>query len=101
MRINLSHCHFLRLFDISNPMLINEAPLQKNLIVRSFSSQEKKEISDIESRLMHLGFFWGETIRITHRAPFFQQPYLVEVRGRLVALSQEEASMIEVEVVEE
>ena len=87
-------------FDIPNTMSINEAPLGIKLIVRSFHVSEEGELSDLESRLMHLGFFHGEAIKITHRAPLFKEPFLVEVRGRLVALSSEEAKLVEVEVAE-
>jgi Fe2+ transport system protein FeoA len=79
-------------------MLISDAPLKTNLVVRSFAPKNEGEISDLQSRLMHLGFFAGETIRITHRAPLFKEPFLVEVRGRLVALTRSEASLVEVEV---
>jgi Fe2+ transport system protein FeoA len=79
-------------------MTINQAPMQKNLIVRSFSIQEVREFSDIESRLMHLGFLDGEIIKITKKAPLFKEPLLVEVRGRSVALSFEEAELVRVEV---
>jgi Fe2+ transport system protein FeoA len=47
---------------------------------------------------MHLGFFYGETIRIVKKAPLFNEPFLVEVRGRMVALSKNEALLVQVEV---
>jgi Fe2+ transport system protein FeoA len=77
---------------------INEAPLTRPLIIRSFDSERIQEISDIESRLMHLGFIHGAQIVLKQKAPLFQQPYLVEVRGRLVALSLSEAVLVQVEV---
>lgn len=80
-------------------MTINEAPLEKPLLVCSFHSSSNKEISDIESRLMHLGFIDGQVIRVMKKAPLFKEPLLVEVRGRLVALSLVEASLVSVEVV--
>lgn len=79
-------------------MTINQAPMHKKLIVRSFSNNEIKEFSDIESRLMHLGFIDGATIKITRKAPLFKEPLLVEVRGRSVALSFTEAELVRVEV---
>ena len=85
-------------FDIPNSMSIIEAPLHTALIVSSFHEGETREFSDLESRLMHLGFFHGEIIKITHRAPIFQEPFLVEVRGRSVALTREEAMLVKVEV---
>lgn len=81
-------------------MTINEAPLNKKLTVLSFSDEEERNLNDIEARLMHLGFLAGHTIRITRRAPLFKEPMLIEVRGRLVALSREEAMLVTVEVQE-
>lgn len=79
-------------------MTINQAPLNQNLIVRSFTMAESREFSEIESRLMHLGFIDGERIRIMRKAPFFNAPLLIEVRGRNVALTLEEANLVKVEV---
>jgi Fe2+ transport system protein FeoA len=79
-------------------MTINQAPLNARLVVRSFPGHDDREISDLESRLMHLGFLHGEVIRVTRKAPLFREPLLVEVRGRSVALSSEEAGLVEVEV---
>lgn len=79
-------------------MTINQAPLNTKLIVRSFTIHDVREFSDIESRLMHLGFMDGEEIRITRKAPLFKGPLLVEVRGRSVALTSDEAGLVLVEV---
>lgn len=79
-------------------MTINQAPLNQKLIVRSFHKDEIKEISDIESRLMHLGFFAGQTVKVTKKPLIFKEPVLVEVRGRQVALSATEAALVEVEI---
>lgn len=80
-------------------MTINQAPLHKKLIVRSFGTSElKNDWSDLESRLMHLGFIYGQSISIKKKAPLFQEPLLVEVRGRLIALSFDEAELVLVEV---
>ncbi len=79
-------------------MTVKEAPINTKLIVRSFHKDDMRELSDIESRLMHLGFMDGENIRITRRAPFSLGPLLIEVRGRSVALTPDEASLISVEV---
>ena len=81
-------------------MTINQAPLKANLIVRSFSNEESRDFTEVESRLMHLGFMDGEMIRIVKKAPLFKEPLLVEVRGRSVALSFEEAALVRVEVAE-
>lgn len=79
-------------------MTIKEAPLNTRLIVRSFTINDDREFSDIESRLMHLGFMDGEIIKVTRKAPLFKEPLLVEVRGRLVALTSDEARLVAVEV---
>jgi Fe2+ transport system protein FeoA len=79
-------------------MTINQAPMNTKLIVRSFSIQEVREFSDIESRLMHLGFLDGEPITVIKKAALFKEPLLVEVRGRSVALSFSEAELVKVEV---
>lgn len=72
--------------------------MHKSLKVLSFSSSDLRELSDVESRLMHLGFSDGQTIIVKKKAPLFQEPILVEVRGRSVALSLSEAMLVEVEV---
>ncbi len=79
-------------------MTINLAPLNQKLTVRSLSEQDNNELSDIESRLMHLGFIDGAVIVVKRKAPLFQEPLLVEVRGRLIALTKDEAELVKVEV---
>lgn len=79
-------------------MTIDLAPLNQKLVVRSFHPEEERLFSELESRLMHLGFFAGEFIRIVKKAPMFQEPFLVEVRGRMVALTKSEAALVKVEV---
>jgi Fe2+ transport system protein FeoA len=81
-------------------MTINQAPLQRKLIVLSFPDHEERDMSDIESRLMHLGFIHGAMVRLIRKAPLFREPLLVEVRGRSIALSSEEAELVLVEVME-
>ena len=79
-------------------MTISEAPLHSILKVSSFDSDGPGELTDIQSRLMLLGFIHGEKIIIKKKAPIFQEPILVEVRGRMIALTKNEASMVTVEV---
>jgi Fe2+ transport system protein FeoA len=79
-------------------MTINQAPLNVKLIVRSFHLSESRDFSDIESRLMHLGFMDGQSVRVLKKAPLFKEPLLVEVRGRSVVLSFDEAQLVRVEV---
>jgi Fe2+ transport system protein FeoA len=80
-------------------MTLNEASLNQRLKVLSFSDEEHIELNDLESRLIHLGFHFGSMIRIVRRAPLFQEPLLVEVRGRLVAMTLSESLLIKVEAV--
>ncbi len=77
-------------------MTINKAPLNTKLKVHSFAVSDARELSDIESRLMHLGFISGAVVELKKKAPFFEGPYLVEVRGRLIALTKSEAELLEV-----
>ena len=79
-------------------MTINQAPLHKKLSISAAESKKADAISDLESRLMHLGFVDGAVIEVKLKAPLFQEPLLVEVRGRLVALTKSEAEMVQVEV---
>jgi Fe2+ transport system protein FeoA len=79
-------------------MNISHAPLDSSLTVTSFSLDDARELSEIESRLMHLGFINGAQVVLKKRAPFFKEPILVEVRGRMIALTLSEASLVQVEV---
>ncbi len=79
-------------------MTIDEAPLHRKLVIAPISDRPVQDISDVESRLMHLGFIEGAKIEIKLKAPIFHEPFLVEVRGRMVALSKSEAQMVRVEV---
>lgn len=79
-------------------MTLNQAPLNVTLTVSPLTHHESDDISDIASRLMHLGFVQGEKIKITRKAPLFKEPLLVEVRGRLIALSSSEAELVQVKV---
>jgi Fe2+ transport system protein FeoA len=77
-------------------MTLYSAPISKPLTVRSFSEDHAVDISDLESRLMHFGFVHGATIVIRKKSFFFKGPLLVEVRGRLIALTKSEADLVEV-----
>ena len=79
-------------------MTISDAPLNSTLKVTSFHSDDHISLSDLESRLMLLGFIHGELIIVKKKAPIFKEPILVEVRGRMVALTKSEAELVDVEV---
>ena len=86
------------MFGTPNIMKLNQAPLNTKLIVRSFPDSDLNQLNDLESRLMHLGFTHGGVVQVTKKAALFQEPLLVEVRGRLIVMSALEAALIEVEV---
>lgn len=79
-------------------MTIYEAPLNVNVIVQSLHD-ESKEYSDLESRLMHFGFVHDAVIKVTKRAALFKDPLLVEVRGRLIALTKSEAQLVQIKAI--
>lgn len=79
-------------------MTIGEAPLNTKLTVRSFRVDEVRDFSEVESRLMLLGFLSGSVVVVVKKAPFFNDPILVDVRGRMIALSRDEAMLINVEI---
>lgn len=72
------------------------APLNKKLVVQEILTQGT-ELGPVESRLMHLGFIKNEPVILIQKAPYFQIPILVEVKGRRIALSLEEAKRVQVE----
>jgi Fe2+ transport system protein FeoA len=78
-------------------MTINEAPLNIKVTIQ-LQQHLQGEMSDVESRLMHLGFIQGAKVEVKRKSPFFRGPILVEVRGRIVALSQDEAQLVNVEL---
>ena len=78
-------------------MTINEAPLNKKMTIQ-YHQYPQGEMSDLESRLMHLGFIEGAQVEVKRKSPFIRGPLLVEVRGRIVALSQDEARLVNVEL---
>lgn len=92
-------CQIWREFDISNDMMtLDLAPINKKLLICTISSQND-DLGPVESRLMHLGFIRNEPILLIQKAPYFQVPILVEVKGRRIALSLEEAKLVQVEEV--
>lgn len=80
-------------------MTLDLAPLNKKLIICGVRP-EQMELGPVESRLMHLGFIKNEPVILIQKAPYFQIPILVEIKGRRIALSLEEAKRVQVEEVE-
>ena len=78
-------------------MTINDAPLNQKVAISAPHTTER-ELSDVESRLMHLGFIEGAKVEVKRKTTLLNGPLLVEVRGRVVALSQAEAQLIRVEI---
>lgn len=79
-------------------MTLADAALHSRLKVLSFPDKDLEELSDMESRLIHLGFHHGGIVKVVKKAPLFKEPYLVEVRGRMIAMTRDEALLISVEV---
>jgi len=77
-------------------MTINEAPVLKKVSITA--PQTRSNLSDVESRLMHLGFIEGAKIVVKRKSPLLNGPLLVEVRGRVVALTHSEAELVRVEL---
>lgn len=77
-------------------MTLYSAPTLKFLTVTSFSEDHSQDISDTESRLMHFGFIHGAQVMVKKKSLLFTGPLLVEVRGRLIALTKAEADLVEV-----
>lgn len=50
----------------------------------------------VARRLMEMGFLEGAYATVVHVAPFGADPIAVRVRGTLVALRRQEASLVEV-----
>lgn len=51
---------------------------------------------DLFIRLNHLGFVSGETIKLCSVSPVFKGSVLVDIRGAKIALSEDEAKIINV-----
>lgn len=77
-------------------MTLDMAPLNKKMLVHDIGS-ENADLGPVQSRLLHLGFIKNEPLILIQKAPYFDVPILVEVRGRRIALSLEEAQMVRVE----
>lgn len=55
-------------------------------------------LSSISRRLMEMGFLEGTVAEVVHVAPFGADPIAVRVRGTLVALRRQEASLVTVQL---
>lgn len=64
-------------------------------------SGQIKSIRDDDSalgrRFMMMGIVEGDSVEIVHEAPFSKDPFVIRVRGGLLALRRNEAKLIEVE----
>jgi Fe2+ transport system protein FeoA len=78
-------------------MTLNEATINQELLVLSPQHAGETELSDVEARLMQLGFIPGARVAVRKKTPLFASPLLVEVRGRWIALTKEEAGLVSVQ----
>lgn len=51
---------------------------------------------DMGTRLLHLGFLPGEIVRVIRKTPFTSDSLLIEVRGTKMALTKNEAKLINI-----
>lgn len=56
--------------------------------------------SDSILRLMQYGFIEGTKLKVLRKAPVFKDPMLIELRGSQIVISKDEASCIQVKLVE-
>ena len=74
-------------------MTLNSAPINKKLLVAQVTGVHE-EMDHLQSRLMHLGFIKDEPVFLIQKAPYFGVPLLVEIKGRRIALSFDEAELV-------
>lgn len=84
----------------SSESLVALSDLQVGSEGRVFSVTQKSGFEEcmIIKRFMRMGFLRGELVKIIQKAPLFQTPILVEVRGSRIALSADEARLVQIEV---
>lgn len=57
-------------------------------------------VQDSSQRFLEMGFLEGAFVKVIHEAPFGGDPFVVHVRGSLLALRRDEANQIEVSLCE-
>lgn len=76
--------------ELISSVKLTELPLQAESPIQALEGDPV-----LVSRLRELGFIRGELVRVVGRAPF-GEPWLVELRGALVALRKQEAECVRV-----
>jgi ferrous iron transport protein A len=77
---------------VSRPVRLGELqPGQGGTITQIEGSEARGSVA---RRLMEMGFLEGAHAEIVHVAPFGADPIAVRVRGTLVALRRQEASLV-------
>jgi len=77
-------------------------PLERARIleVGTPSRVSSAETEDLIRALLEMGVVEGSEVQILHVAPWSQDPIAIEVRGALIALRRQEASLVRVERVQ-
>ncbi len=72
--------------------------LHQAIILKEYQITEIDFQTDLEmsTRLMHLGFLPGETIKVIRKTPFTSDSLLIEVRGTKMALTKNEAKLVNI-----
>ncbi len=72
--------------------------LHQAIILKEYQITEINFQVDLEmgTRLMHLGFLPGETIKVIRKTPFTSDSLLIEVRGTKMALTKNEAKLVNI-----
>lgn len=85
---------------VSGEALVALSEMQVGSEGRVFSVTQPAISSEFQiiKRFMRLGFLRGEAVKIIQKAPLFQTPILVEIRGSRIALSADEAELVQIEV---
>ena len=73
---------------------MNLAQSKKNIVYKVEDIKSDSEL--IKSRLFQLGFTLGNTLILKRKAPIFGDPLLFEIGVSQIALTKEEASLIQV-----
>ena len=72
--------------------------LHQAIILKEYQITEINFQADLEmgTRLMHLGFLPGEAIKVIRKTPFTSDSLLIEVRGTKMALTKNEAKLVNI-----
>jgi Fe2+ transport system protein FeoA len=72
--------------------------LHQAIILKEYQITEINFEADLEmgTRLLHLGFLPGEKIKVIRKTPFTSDSLLIEVRGTKMAMTKQEAKLVNI-----